>query len=99
MKERAAFAGLRVCNPKCPWSRRLRNEWPFKFDSGLTNKYDLFAVRRPNWTSIAIRGWHEISDLLRCQIEHCNERVVLPVRTKRDPLSVRRPARRIAFAC
>ena len=44
MKEFAAFAALRVCNTKRPWSRELRNERPFEFDSGLANKRDLFAV-------------------------------------------------------
>src|SRR5215831_13237914 len=99
VKEFATLAALCVCNPKRPWSRELRNEWPFEFDSRLTNKYDLFAVRRPNWTGIATRGWREISDLLRRQIEHCDKRVIFAIRVKGDPLSVRRPAGCIAFAC
>jgi len=45
VKELAAFAALRVCNPNRPRSRELRNERPFEFDSGLANKRDLFAVR------------------------------------------------------
>src|SRR5438046_883959 len=65
VQELVGFAGLHVCNPKRPWSRKLRNQRPFEFDSGLANKRDLFTVRRPNWTSIAIRGRRDISDLLR----------------------------------
>src|SRR4029077_12407273 len=91
VKELVAFAALRVCNPKRPRSRELRNERPFEFDSGLSNKCDLFAVRRPNWTSITIRRWREIRDFLCCQVDHGDKRVVLAVRAKRDPLSVWRP--------
>src|SRR5262245_62721179 len=99
MKQLATFAGLCVCNPKRPWSRELRNERPFEFDSGLTNKRDLFAVRRPNRSGVTIGGRREISDLLRRQIEHANERMVFAIRAKGDPLAVRRPAWCIAFAC
>src|SRR5213080_4185170 len=77
VEELVGFAGLRVCNPKRPRSRELGNERPFEFDSGLANKRDLFAVRRPNWTSIAIRGRRDISDLLRGQVKHGDERVIL----------------------
>src|SRR5207248_662084 len=98
VKELAAFAALRVRNPKRPRSRELRNERPFEFDSGLANKRDLFAVRRPNWTSITIRGRREISDFLRRQFEHGDERVVLAVRAKCDPLCVWRPARCVGSA-
>src|SRR5205823_7837240 len=101
IKELATFAALRVCNPKRPRSRELRNERPFEFDSGLANKHNLFAVRRPNWTSITIRGRREISDFLRRQFEHCDERVVLAVRAKCDPLSVwrRSEERRVGKEC
>src|SRR5207249_6821017 len=98
MKELATFTALRVRNPKRLRSRELRNERAFEFDSGLANKHDLFAVRRPNWTSITIRGRREISDLLRRQVEHGDERVVLAVQAKRDPFSVWRPARRVGSA-
>src|SRR4029078_12727137 len=98
MKQFAAFAALRICDPKGPRSRELRNKRSFVFDSGLSNKRNLFAVRRPNWTSITIRRWREIRSFLRRQIEHGDKGVVLAIRAKRDPFSVRRPARRIAFA-
>src|SRR5262245_49907356 len=45
VKELSTFTALRVCNPKRPRSRELRNERPFEFDSGLANKHNLFAVR------------------------------------------------------
>src|SRR5207302_9797510 len=45
VKELTAFAALRVCDPKRPRSRELRNERPFEFGSGLANKHNLFAVR------------------------------------------------------
>src|SRR4029077_9344853 len=99
VKELATFAAFRVCNPKRPWSREFRNERPFEFDSGLANKRDLLAVRRPNWTGVTVRCRREISDLLRRQLELGDERVVLAIRAKRDPLSVWRPARCLAFAC
>src|SRR5205823_7592852 len=65
VEELVGFAGLRVCNPKPPWSWELGNQRPFEFDSGLANKRDLFAVRRPNWTSIALLARLDISHLLR----------------------------------
>src|SRR5947207_880246 len=98
MKKLSSFTTLRVGNPKRPWPRELRNERPFEFDAGLANKHHMFAVGRPNWTGVTIRGRREISDLLRGQLEHGDERMVLAVRAKRDALSVRGPARRVAFA-
>src|SRR5207249_8866198 len=98
VKELSAFAALRICDKERPRSRELRDERPFEFDSELANKHDLSAVRRPNRTGITIRRRREISDLLRRQFEHGDERVVLAVRTKCDPLSVWRPARRVIFA-
>src|SRR5919201_1586576 len=68
VKELAAFAALRVCDPKRPRPRELRNEQLFKFEAGLANKRDLLAVRRPNWARVTIRGRREISDLLRRQL-------------------------------
>jgi hypothetical protein len=44
VKKLAAFAALRVCDKERPWSRELRNERPFEFDAGLSDKRDLFAV-------------------------------------------------------
>src|ERR1700754_4781358 len=97
MKQVAAFAALRICDPKSPRSREHRNKRSFVFDSGLSNKRDLFAVRRPDWTGITIGGRREITDFLRRQIENGDKRVVLAIRAERDPFSVRRPARCIAF--
>src|SRR4030095_6716007 len=68
VKERASFAALCGCNPKRPRFGELRNERPFEFDSGLANKRDLFAVRRPNWIGVTIPCRREISDLLCCQL-------------------------------
>src|SRR5207249_10808922 len=57
-----------------------------------------FAAWRRCRTGLSISRRWEISNLLRRQFEHCDGRVILPVRAKREPLSIRRPARRVALA-
>src|SRR5437762_12424544 len=94
MKKLSSFTTLRVGNPKRPWPRELRNERPLRLEPRLTNERHLSAVWRPHRASVTVRRRREIHDLLRRQLEHRDKRMVLAVRAKGDPLSVRGPARR-----